>query len=556
MFPIATSKTLRRLKAERIIDTSMGAGRDQKVDFLVVGSGVAGLRAAIDLAACGSVLMLTKGDSSGSITGQAYGGIAAGTGKEEEMALHLHETLRSGDGLCREDAVRVLVEEGPIQIQQLSEWGARFEAKNATSPVSPGGHKRSRIIRSQGYPIGMEILHALTAKAKTLPSLRRKSSVMVVDLLLDDQKVCGSMYLDEEMGSFKRVHASAVLLATGGLGQVYAETTNPLGACGDGVALAFRAGALLSDMEFIQFHPTVLHTQKSPRIALSAALREMGAKLRNIELDRFMHRYHEARELAPLDILTRSILMEMQRGRSDFVYLDLTGLDSEDVKRRFPQIYAACLENNIDITSDLVPIRPAAHFAIGGVATNLEGVTSLPGLYAAGEAAATGLHGANRLANNSLLEGLVYGTRAASAMIAGRTNTKLPGRSSPSPKPAWLERDDSNSSKASLNTPHLETIAREIRHLMWNHAGIIRHGSKLAQAAGLLNAISIPEANRPSRRHYETENLLEVARLIACCAGARRESRGAHYRADFPLRNDAEPARHSFISKNSAVYFK
>lgn len=542
--------------AKRIIDTSMGAGRDQKVDFLVIGSGVAGLRAAIDLAAAGSVLMLTKGDSSGSITRQALTGIAAGSGKEE-MALHLHETLRSGDGLCRENAVRILVEEGAAQIQQLGEWGARFEAKSgAAGPPASGVPKRSRIIRSRDHPIGVEVLQTLTAKAKSLPSLRRKSSVMAVDLLLDDQKVCGTMYLDEETGSFKRVHAAAVLLATGGLCQVYAETTNPVGACGDGVALAFRAGALLSDMEFIQFHPTVLHMQKPPLLALPAALREMGAQLRNIELDRFTPRYHEAGELAPPDILTRSILMEMHRARSDFVYLDLTGLDSDDVKKRFPQIYAACLDNNIDITSDLIPVRPAAHFAMGGVATNLEGASSLPGLYAAGEAAMTGIHGANRLANNSLLEGLVYGSRAAKAMIAGRVGDKPLRRSLPPAGPASLDRSESESSAAPLDSRDIAAIAQEIRRLMWSHAGIIRHGSKLREAVSRLNAITIPQSGRPSRHHYETVNLLEVARLVACCAEARKESRGAHYRADFPLRNDGEPARHSFVSKNSGVYFE
>ncbi|HEX5482905.1 MAG TPA: FAD-binding protein [Terriglobia bacterium] len=534
----------------------MGAGRDQKVDFLVIGSGVAGLRAAIDLAAAGSVLMLTKGDSSGSITRQALSGIAAGSGKEE-IALHLHETLRSGDGLCREGAVRILVEEGAAQIQQLGEWGARFEGKSGAAASSASGvAKRSRVIRAQDHPIGVEVLQALTAKAKSLSSLRRKSSVMAVDLLLDDQKACGTMYLDEHTGSFKRVHAAAVLLATGGLGQVYAETTNPVGACGDGVALAYRAGALLSDMEFIQFHPTVLHMPKPPLLALPAALREMGAQLRNIELDRFMPRYHEAGELAPPDILTRSILMEMQRARSDFVYLDLTGLDADEVKTHFPKIYAACLDNNIDITSDLVPVRPAAHFAMGGVATNLEGASSLPRLYAAGEAAVTGIHGANRLANNSLLEGLVYGARAAKAMIAGRGSDLPSQRSSPAAKPARLDQGKSDFSAVPLNARDIAAIAQEIRRLMWSHAGIIRHGSKLREAVSRLNAMAIPQSGPPNRQHYEAVNLLEVARLVACCAEARKESRGAHYRADFPLRNDGEPARHSFVSRSSGVYFE
>jgi L-aspartate oxidase len=469
---------------------------------------------------------------------------------DEDIALHFHQTLENGAGLCREEAIRILVEEAPQQIQQLVQWGAKFEMKSA----SAGSPRRVRIIRSLAHPIGIETLHTLLRKAQTLSSLRKKSPATVVDLLSDGQRVCGVMYLDEASGSFKRIHAMAVLLATGGLGRVYAETTNPPGACGDGVALAFRAGALLSDMEFIQFHPTVLYVNRAPRLALSLALCEKGAELRNVELKRFMHRYHEAAELAPPDILTRSILMEMHRSRSDFVYLDLTGADPEETKRRFPQVYAACLENNIDITSDLVPIRPAADFAVGGVVTDVDGATSVQGLYAVGETASTGVHGANRLAYNSLLESLVFGARVAKAIIAKRDNATPSFHHFSSAKPAWLRQE--NSGRATAEALDAETVAKEIRNLMWNNVGAIRHGQKLKEAVARLNSINLARPLRAHRHYFQTENMLEVARLIACCAEGRKESRGAHYRTDFPLRNESEPPKHSLISKYSNLYFE
>src|SRR5579885_1241874 len=499
------------------MDAMAGVETDSKVDFLVVGGGIAGLRAAIELAAAGSTLILTKGESLEFTSRYARGSAMKILRGDEDIALHFHQTLENGAGLCREEAIRILVEEAPQQIQQLVQWGAKFEMKSA----SAGSPRRVRIIRSLAHPIGIETLHTLLRKAQTLSSLRKKSPATVVDLLSDGQRVCGVMYLDEASGSFKRIHAMAVLLATGGLGRVYAETTNPTGACGDGVALA---------------------------------LCEKGAELRNVELKRFMHRYHEAAELAPPDILTRSILMEMHRSRSDFVYLDLTGADPEETKRRFPQVYAACLENNIDITSDLVPIRPAADFAVGGVVTDVDGATSVQGLYAVGETASTGVHGANRLAYNSLLESLVFGARVAKAIIAKRDNATPSFHHFSSAKPAWLRQE--NSGRATAEALDAETVAKEIRNLMWNNVGAIRHGQKLKEAVARLNSINLARPLRAHRHYFQTENMLEVARLIACCAEGRKESRGAHYRTDFPLRNESEPPKHSLISKYSNLYFE
>jgi L-aspartate oxidase len=533
----------------------MNAASAREVDFVVLGGGVAGLRASLDLARAGTVLILAKGYSSESITQQAQSGIALALDDEEDVALHLHEILRTGDGLCREEAVRVLLEEGPAAVRELSEWGAAFDWKGATAaPSNPEARKRGRVLKGSGDTIGAEILRVLMKKTQALHGVQRKHHATAIDLLVDGQEVRGVRYLDEESGAIAEVRTSAVLIATGGLGQVYSETTNPVGACGGGLAIAFRAGAALSDMEFVQFHPTALHVPKGARIGLPEALRQKGAHLLNIELDRFMHRYHEAGDLAPLDVVSRAISIEMQKLQSDFVYLDLTGLDPEEVMKHFPHVHAACLANNIDITSDLVPVRPAAHFAIGGVATNLAGASSLKGLFAAGEAATTGLHGASRLANNSLLEGLVFGKRAAAAMIARSDAASIPKPPEGQSAPRWLSAAPSPDVPASTNKMDLEAVARKIRTLMWSHVGVIRERKKLAEASRRLNEIVVPALPQAGREYYELQSILEVARLIACCAAARQESRGVHYRADFPLRLDAKPAQHSYISRNSSAF--
>lgn len=539
---------MRAQRGEGIIDASMGVARESRTDFLVIGGGIAGLRAAIDLAKAGTVLILTKGHASDSATRYTQAGSAFAQEEEEDVSLHLTETLRSGDGLCREEAVRILVEESPRELRQLAQWGVKFEAGSRFS--GGGSRKRGRVLAGAVGSLGTEIFCALTKTVQSLDAARIRRGALAVDLLMDEDHVCGMMYLDKESGGFRRTYAKAILLATGGMGRVYAETANSTSACGDGVALAFRAGALLSDMEFIQFHPTVLYVRKSPRVVLPAALREQGAHLRNIELERFMPRYHEAGELAPPDILTRAIQMEMQRSQSELVYLDLTGLDARRVKQRFPQVHAACLESNLDITSDLIPVRPAAQFSIGGVATDLDGASTLKGLYAAGEAAATGVHGANRLANNALLESLVFGARAAAAMIARH---EAAPRATRPPEP--LHRGWPEVPTGACSTD-LEAVVDEIRRLMWSHAGIIRHGAKLKEALDRLNAFTLPPLARPTQSYYDALNLVEIARLITRCAEARRESRGTHYRADFPLRNGDGPALHSFVSRHSSVYFQ
>jgi L-aspartate oxidase len=533
---------------------SMQNARTPKVDFLVLGSGIAGVRAAIELAHAGRVLVLSKGDLFESSTEYAQGGIAAALSEDDKVSLHLHDTLQAGDGLCREEAVRVLVEEGPRLIQELIEWGMHFD-RNGTKLAftREGAHSRSRVLHAHGDSTGREILRALMAKAKSLPAIQVQPYAFAVDLLVEDHRICGAQYLDERTSTVKEVHATAVLLATGGLGQVYRETTNPSVACGDGVAIGWRAGAMLSDMEFVQFHPTALYVKGAPRFLLSEALRGEGAQLRNIDLERFMSGYHEAAELAPRDVVSRAIVMEMHKCRSEFVYLDLTGLDPEHIKKRFPRIYSTCLEYNLDITTDLMPVRPAAHYAMGGVATDLDGATNLGGLYAAGEVAATGVHGANRLASNSLLEGLVYGARAARAMIEQKSSSQ-PGHRAGERIPAPLPSESATRTSAA-GPAELEKLVAKVRATMWDKVGIIRSGKELSEAVRRLDTLTLPLAAAPSRLRYETQNMLEVARLIARCALAREESRGAHYRTDFPLKNDAAPPKHSFVAKGTPVTF-
>jgi L-aspartate oxidase len=509
-----------------------------ETDFIVVGAGIAGLRASVELASAGRVLCLAKQEVTESNTQYAQGGIAAALSDEDEVRLHLEDTLKAGDGLCNEAAARVLVEEGPPRIEELIEWGTEFDRAGAKIAFTrEGAHSRSRVLHAHGDSTGREIGRALYLKAAAQKSIGFYEFEFTTDLLLHDGRVAGVRVLDQS-GQSHEVHASAVLLATGGLGQVYSDTTNPAVATGDGVAMAYRAGAEISDMEFVQFHPTALFLKNAPRFLLSEALRGEGAYLRNFELTRFMPRYHESGELAPRDVVARAIAHELERvKRPDAaVYLDLTHLNAERVRKRFPNIYATCMQYNIDIATELAPVRPAAHYAMGGVRTDLRGQTSIPGLFAAGEVACTGVHGANRLASNSLLEGLVYGARAAQNM---REHLQVSHRNH-APN-ARGETRNSNGQPAET-----EKFIKRVQSLMWQNVGVVREGKNLRQVVAELTALPPPAGS--DRRACEAANILQAGLLIARSALAREESRGAQYRLDFPLKNEVRFHKHSVVS--------
>jgi L-aspartate oxidase len=521
----------------------MSSSVPSNADFVVVGAGVAGLRGAIELASAGSVVVLAKREVTDSNTQVAQGGIAAALSDEDEISLHLQDTLLAGDGLCNVDAAKVLVEEAPQRIEELIQWGTEFDRQGTKLTFGrEGAHSRNRILHAHGDSTGREILRALYAKAKTLKSISVREFEFSTDLVVDAGRVTGIDLIDDR-GEQRRLMTSAVLLATGGLGQLYRNTTNPGVATGDGVAMAFRAGAEISDMEFVQFHPTALYLKDAPRFLLSEALRGEGAILRNGEMNRFMAKYHPMAELAPRDVVARAIVheLEVEHVADPVVYLDLTHLKANHVKARFPRIYSTCLEYNIEITTELIPIRPAAHYAMGGIRSDIFGATTLPGLYAAGEAAATGVHGANRLASNSLLEGLVFGARAGHRM-----RNELRAKAS-AHKPARVASNGPVS-------PPVDEVIREIQDVMWRDAGIVRTGTGLKRALEKLQGIRTHVAHPHTRRAHEARNLQALGMLVARSALAREESRGAHYRLDFPAHNDAKFLKHSVI-KDDTIRF-
>lgn len=504
-------------------------------DFLVIGAGVAGLRAAIELGEAGQVLVVAKDSLQESSSEYAQGGIAVALSDDDEVELHEQDTLYAGDGLCDRAAVRTLVEEGPAAIQQLIEWGAAFDRQGGGLAFTrEAAHSRSRVLHAHGDSTGREIARTLYQKAASLPNVTFRSYAATTDLLVNNG-VTGAVLYDAAARAATPVYARAVLLATGGLGRVYVNTTNPDVATGDGVAIAYRAGAEISDIEFVQFHPTALHLEGAPCFLLSEALRGEGGYLRNEGGERFMERYHAQKELAPRDVVARAIVTEMNRTGTSHVFLDLTHLDGAFLRSRFPRIFQTCLRYGVDISRQPAPVRPAAHYAMGGVRTDLEGRASLAGLFAAGEVACTGVHGANRLASNSLLEGVVFGARAGRAMRELASPT-LPSAGQAAPFDAPL------------------ASAGEIRQFAWDRCGIVRCGDGLREAVARLEAHS-GGSGTVTRERAEVRNLRQIALLIARCALAREESRGAHFRTDFPAKRP-EFEKHSIVSKDTGVCFR
>ena len=514
---------------------------DVESDFLIIGSGIAALRAAIELADVGEVLILTKAGSNEGSTVYAQGGIAAAIGEGDSPERHAADTLAAGDGLCREDAVRLLTSEGPAAVRDLIDWGARFDRHEdgRLSLAQEGAHDVRRVLHARDST-GREICRVLWDQVRRHARIRVIEHALVVDVVLAEGRCMAAMFSDAE-GRVSLARASATLLATGGAGQLYRETTNPSVATGDGVAIAYRAGARVIDLEFIQFHPTALSLADQPRFLLSEALRGEGARLINESGEAFMPSIDPAGDLAPRDRVARGIAREVERTGGG-VYLTLDPLPREFIERRFPLIAAACRSMGLDLARDRIPVGPAAHYVMGGVETDLDGRTSVPGLFAAGEVACTGVHGANRLASNSLLEGLVFGALAGRAMRrTGPARVRVPG------VPVVTATGPNPKAQDALPT------SAEVRGLMWRQVGLFRDRVGLTEAVATLDRWA---AALPNRFHDEatshTVSLVTTGRLVARAALRREESRGAHYRSDFPERNDIDWSRHVGETKHDA----
>jgi L-aspartate oxidase len=511
-----------------------------KYDYIIVGSGIAGLYTALLAREQGSVLIITKGSIDDCNTKHAQGGIAAAIGKDDSPELHLKDTLAAGDGLCNIEAVRILVNEAPARIADLVNLGVPFDTVNGEIALTKeAAHSVFRILHAGGDATGEHIELTLSKRVRA-SRIQLLEDCPVTEILVEQGAVRGVRALDCHTGSTEEFECRCLVLATGGAGQLYKFTTNSDVATGDGIALAYYAGAEITDMEFFQFHPTVLHLPGVPPFLISEAVRGEGGVLRNANGHRFMPDYAPEADLAPRDVVARSVLYEMIKTRSGQVFIDATHLPRYVITNRFPQIYRFCLEHGLDITKNLIPVAPAAHYIMGGVRTNSWGETNIAGLFAVGETACTGVHGANRLASNSLLEAVVFAQR-----IVEGTLKETP------PEIAASSLDDDIYSSLSprripktVPPPGLSTL----QALLWDKVGIIRNRKDLTKAADILAAWQKCLPQPKDRPSYELANLVLTARLITEAALLREESRGAHFRSDFP-QSSPEWQRHIVLVK-------
>ncbi len=510
-------------------------------DVIIVGSGIAGLYTALNVDENSRTLVITKSDIKESNSYNAQGGIAAAIGEDDGPDIHFRDTIVAGDGLCNPEAVKILVYNAPSIVEELIRLGVEFDRdKSGKLELGrEGAHSKRRVLHSRGDSTGKAIMEVLIRHIleREIPV---RDQTMVLELIIDDHICKGVLVWDKKREMIYPLYSKAVILATGGMGQVYPFTTNPSVACGDGLVVAYNAGAELCDMEFVQFHPTVLRHPSAPSLLITESIRGEGGILRNIYGERFVPKYHEMGELAPRDVVSRIITEEMERTNSDYVYLDITHLSKEFILSHFPMIYNECLKYGIDITKDYIPVAPGAHYMMGGIRTNLKGETCIKGLYACGECAGTGIHGANRMASNSLLEGLVFGkiiAQEVSSYVLNNGDISI--------------LDIEAIEKKVCKEGSLKEFRVKMQNLMWRYCGIRREEKGLKILLEELEKMQQDVKNMPVNnfQDVETKNMLLLSRLIAESALERKESRGAHFRIDYPYRDDIYWQKHIIKKK-------
>jgi len=518
-------------------------------DCLVIGAGIAGLRTAIEAAKGCNVIIVCKGTIQDSNTWQAQGGIASVLDKKDSFESHIADTLNTGCGINDREIVELVVRQGPQLIEQLLAWGTDFDLIDGEIATTlEGGHSCPRIAHAHGDETGRIITETLIKKVRQNPNIKVIENFFAIDLLTDQDNSCPGIIGYDKQKGLGIIWAATTILATGGAGQLYRETTNPEIATGDGIAMTYRAGAVLQDLEFMQFHPTTLYVAGASRALITETLRGEGAVLLDNKGHRFMKKCHEAAELAPRDIVSRAILDQMLKTNSTHVYLDVRHFDKTHFAKRFPQIFELCESFNIDVSRDLIPVRPSAHYMIGGVKTDAKAATSIKNLYACGEVASTGLHGANRLGSNSLLEGLVFGKIVGQVVSQGAKVRRRPASRQARNIGPLIKYQIPHSDRTRLDTAD---VRNSLRALMWRNVGITRKAQPLTEAQEIIRFwqryVMDKIFDEPSG--WECQNMLTVSLLMARAAQERTESRGVHFRSDFPNADDKHFKKHIEIKK-------